>query len=121
MRVTIEIPDVLEYDGKEYEATGEFRRANYHEKVLNPNMDTLFSFPIYNSPEKRHIYKPKRWRAKEGEIYWHVASNGDGEREGEIGYILDNERYELGNYFKTREEAEVMAEKVKELFKKEVR
>jgi hypothetical protein len=121
MRVTIEIPDVLEYNGKEYEATGEFRKVVMDEVVLFSDGHSLYSFTLTESARKHHVYKPKRWKAKEGGMYWHVASNGDGEREDEGGYMIDNERYELGNYFKTREEAEVMAEKVKELFKKEVR
>ncbi|WP_340222124.1 hypothetical protein LDK25_03155 [Fusobacterium nucleatum] len=49
---------------------------------------------------------PKRWRAERGEKYFSVVSTGG------VGYFLeyygkyDNDRYDLGNYFKTKEQAQ---------------
>ena len=54
---------------------------------------------------------PKRWRAEEGGIYWFI----DIDFSGEVRELWDrrstdeNTRYNLGNYFKTKE----MAQKVK--------
>ena len=51
---------------------------------------------------------PKRWRAEEGGIYWFI----DSDFTGKVGDLWDrrstdeNVRYNLGNYFKTKEEAE---------------
>lgn len=49
---------------------------------------------------------PKRWRAERGEKYFSVVSTGG------VWYFLeyygkyDNDRYDLGNYFKTKEQAQ---------------
>ena len=51
---------------------------------------------------------PKRWRAEEGGIYWFI----DSDFTGKVRDLWDrrstdeNVRYNLGNYFKTKEEAE---------------
>lgn len=56
--------------------------------------------------------RPKRWRAEEGGIYWFV----DIDFSGKVRDLWDqrssdeNTRYNLGNYFKTKE----IAQKVKE-------
>ena len=48
----------------------------------------------------------KRWRAEENRKYYYVNSVDNIYATIEEKYDLDNERYELGNYFKTEEEAE---------------
>lgn len=60
-------------------------------------------------------YKPKRWRAGEGERYYLVTSMGDVEWYCEDGDSSDDEYWEMGNYFQTEEEAEIASKKVKEL------
>ena len=51
---------------------------------------------------------PKRWRAEKGGIYWFI----DTDFSGKVRDLWDqrstdeNVRYNLGNYFKTKEEAE---------------
>lgn len=63
------------------------------------------------------IIKPKRWRAANRDNYYLVDS------EGYIGCVkeyrdsTDDARYDYGNYFKTREEAELVAKKMRDLFK----
>jgi hypothetical protein len=54
----------------------------------------------------------KRWRAKEGEPYWHLTED---EVYCDIEYAtsIDYSRYTLGNYFKTKEEAEFECERLK--------
>ena len=57
----------------------------------------------------------KRWKPKIGEIYWFIDNGGD------IFYaywddaIIDNSRYELGNCFKSQEEASFTIEQFKVL------
>lgn len=63
--------------------------------------------------------KPKRWRAEYGSEYWCVTTDLTS-----IAYIerddgFDDNLYDVGNYFKTKEEAEVMAEKIKKLLNDE--
>lgn len=61
------------------------------------------------------IYEEPKWKPKEKELYFYITSNGD----IEFSYyknksINDKHRvYGIGNYFKTDEEAEHMAEKLK--------
>ena len=49
---------------------------------------------------------PKRWRAKEGEKYFLVSMNGLIEFKIEVDDACCKLRYDLGNYFKTKEEAQ---------------
>jgi hypothetical protein len=68
----------------------------------------------------------KRWNAEKGcvenvgaertmkEEFWFICSDGRPGSEIDCGIVPDNERFELGNYFSTRKEAE-------EFFKKEIR
>lgn len=50
----------------------------------------------------------KRWRAQKGESYYYMCGDGriDSTKEGDAIFIFDERAYELGNYFKTKEEAE---------------
>ena len=64
--------------------------------------------------------EPPRWRAEKDELYYQV---------NDLGYVIpttdwhnstDDKLYNSGNYFKTAEEAQVYAEKWRELFGKRV-
>lgn len=74
---------------------------------------------------KRHsilfdLVKLPRWRAKYDEKYYFVFVSECVEAcccSSDIRDALDNGRFNLGNYFKTREEAEAVAKKVREIFK----
>ena len=48
----------------------------------------------------------KRWRAEEGERYWWVQNDGGATNDCDDWVDIDDGRYELGNYFKTEEEAQ---------------
>lgn len=67
--------------------------------------------------ETKQIEDLPRWRAKRGEEYYCVKINSDVlffiENFGEA----DNNVYAKGNYFKTQEAAENVAEQIKEIFK----
>lgn len=49
---------------------------------------------------------PKRWRAEEGENYYSIAGVDVIKIDSENLVELDNRRYELGNYFQTKEQAQ---------------
>lgn len=57
----------------------------------------------------------KRWKPEEGDYYY--CLNSTGEVRGEPDYLEqyeeDTKKIEIGNYFKTEEEAEFMVEKLK--------
>lgn len=52
----------------------------------------------------------KRWRAEEYEMYWYVEDSSVATDGYDDRGIVDGMRYELGNYFKTKEEAQRAAE-----------
>ena len=47
----------------------------------------------------------KRWRAEQKKGYFYIYSNGLVDETMESYKTMDNQRYELGNYFRTEEEA----------------
>lgn len=47
----------------------------------------------------------KRWRANHGNSYFFVDSTFDVLEEKDIDWKLDNNRYDIGNYFETKKEA----------------
>ena len=63
--------------------------------------------------------KPKRWRASMEHSYYYLDSRTLIDIDYEGHSKVDEERYEIGNYFNTREEAEVVAEKIRKIFKEE--
>lgn len=63
----------------------------------------LFSNKIDKINEKYGI--PKRWRAEEGGIYYFINLESSVSKERDFDHS-DYCRYELGNYFKTKEDAE---------------
>lgn len=48
----------------------------------------------------------KRWRAEQKKGYFYIYSNGLVDETMESYKTMDNQRYELGNYFRTEEEAQ---------------
>lgn len=48
----------------------------------------------------------KRWRSKNGDLYWLVGSNGKPDWSYELNRDIDNFRYDTHNYFQTEEEAQ---------------
>lgn len=55
----------------------------------------------------------KRWRAERGETYYHISDDGEVYDDTEEYHSLDGGCYLIGNYFKTREEAEKAVEWLK--------
>lgn len=77
---------------------------------------TLKQFNILNSDWFEEIPEDyKRWRAEEGERYWWVQNDGGVTNDCDDWVDIDDGRYELGNYFKTEEEAQKAAEWLKAL------
>ncbi len=64
-----------------------------------------------NSQEK----PSRRWKPKFGEKYWFIDKDGDIYCMPWNDSIVDNNRYELGNCFKTEEEAKFAVEQLKVL------
>ena len=67
--------------------------------------------------EKKCIEDLTRWRAKEEETYYYIGVDAEVEDDSESGCKGDDACYSVGNYFKTREAAEKVAEQIREIFK----
>lgn len=85
-------------------------RDDYNYDIINFN----------NLPQKQ---EPKRWRAEEGEYYYFIKRDDYDTKLDRVckttdnyGYIF-NEQYKIGNYFKTKEEAEIIVQKLNTYFK----
>ena len=70
----------------------------------------------WNAEEKR--VEKIRWRAKDGKEYCHVGSQGNIMVDREDGHLVDKNRHEFGNYFRTKEQAEEAAKRMKEVLRK---
>lgn len=67
-----------------------------------------------NELEKKEITKSgKRWRGAKDRFYWYIESDCKVYAEYEKDDDYYNARYKIGNYFRTKEEAEKTIEKIK--------
>ena len=82
---------------------------------INRDMVTLLDDVFSNDWEIYEEQKSKDWKPREGELYFYINSNGEIEyRYYKNRNINDKRRIcNIGNYFKTDEEAEHMVEKLK--------
>ena len=69
----------------------------------------------WNAEEKR--IENVRWRAENRGTYYRVCMDTTVETLAECRDGVDKAMYEVGNYFKTREAAEKVASKIREIFK----
>lgn len=67
--------------------------------------------------EKKRVEKI-RWRAEDGKEYYYVGNQGILMVDKEDGVCADENRYEFSNYFRTSEQAEEAAKRVKEVLRK---
>lgn len=63
------------------------------------------------------IVELPKWRAKVGGRYYFINYIGKVDFDTDLRGYADNSAYEIGNYFKTKEEAEKYIEKFHEIFK----
>ena len=66
--------------------------------------------------EKKCIEDLPRWRADLNEAYFFITANCNIMETKDYNCYLDGERYKAGNYFKTKEAAEKVAEKIQDIF-----
>ncbi len=83
--------------------------------MLFPSKELYKKYPL--DPRKAwtewsESRKPKRWRAKEGELYYWLGSYWNVEYNEESMSEEDNALYNVGNYFRTEAEVEEMAEEI---------
>ena len=69
----------------------------------------------WNAKEKR--IEKIRWRAEDGKEYYYVGNQGILMVDTEDGVCADENRYEFSNYFRTSEQVEEAAKRVKEVLR----
>ena len=67
--------------------------------------------------EKKCIEDLPKWRADMNGAYFYISSACNIIKEKECYCYADEERYNVGNYFKTEEAAEKVASQIREIFK----
>lgn len=67
--------------------------------------------------EKKCIEDLPKWRADLNEAYFYISSECSIAETIDCYCYMDEKRYKVGNYFKTKEAAEKAAEKIRETFK----
>ncbi len=71
---------------------------------------------FWNAKEKR--IEKKRWRAELGDIYYTIYSDFTLNQIRDSQWGIDDERYNIGNYFRSKEQAEKAVAAIKETLKK---
>lgn len=95
--------------------TSSFRLATEEEKQLL--FDKMEEQGLKWNAEEKRVEKV-RWRAEDGKSYYYVGNQGILMVDTEDGHIADKNRYEFSNYFRTSEQAEEAAKRVKEVLHK---
>lgn len=67
--------------------------------------------------EKKCIENLPRWRALYNEDYYVMGSDLNVYCQNEIGHVVDDNRYNVGNYFRTHEAAEEVVSQIRDIFK----
>lgn len=104
----------FDLDDKGANLTGQVVRYATPEEI--EEFDKLLKSKGYYFDKEKLELKKLRWRAKCGEKYWFINSGGMISTEYECDIISNNKRYDLGNYFKTLEDAEKALKQIKQLF-----
>lgn len=79
--------------------------------------ETKHVFEIMIKAVNEKYGKPKRWRAEYGGEYFFVTSHGKVRAAIDYKYDYDTNRYNFGNYFKTKEQAKKALGRMKEVLK----
>jgi hypothetical protein len=85
-----------------------------HPRLLHYRDDYDYSVIDFNNLPKRQ--EDKRWRAEKGKRYYYISSGGKAEDFIEKNDFFDKSYFNSGNYFQTKEEAQKIADKLKEYF-----
>jgi len=111
-KVTVDMPDLP--DGWEY--TGEYRlpkKGDHYFTAFRGVSKASFSFKNDN----QLIVKRKKWAPRTGEVYWFIRKTSFEAASSTFDptYSSDNQNSFSGNYFRTKETAEWVAKKFKDL------
>jgi len=103
-----------------WEYTGEWRKAKDGEGYINSaNIFSVWNERGCTSAGKYPILHRKRWRAESGEHYYYLDTYLEVYKSREDFYVADCLRYQVGNYFQTKKEAEQARKRVIDALKGE--
>ena len=114
------ITNVKSNGNLEIQFEGESSITEYNLKIekrpslLHYRNDYDYDVIDFNNLPKRQ--EPKRWRAEKGETYYFFTSNFEVEKYYDHNDYNDNKAYDSGNYFKTKEEAQEVEDKLNKYF-----
>lgn len=80
-------------------------------------LDKLKEAGYHWNPDEKKLEPMPKWRAIEEDFYYYLNSFADVIKTSETNDMPDNVRYNLGNYFRTKEAAKKVADEIKEIFK----
>ena len=100
---------------KGWGCTYEYRPATETEKQRL--FDALAKDGKRWNAETKQIEDLPRWRAEENESYYYVDLSFNVKKTDELRCYGDNNLYDAGNYFRTREAAEKVASQIRGIFK----
>lgn len=89
-----------------------FRHATEEEKQIL--FDKMKEQGLQWNAEEKRVEKI-RWRAEDGKVYYYIYNQGITIVDKENGFYVDENRYEFGNYFRTSEQAEEAAKRIREV------
>ena len=99
---------------KSYTINGCYIPEYKNPHLLHYRDDYDYNVIDFNNLPKRQEHK--RWRAKKGEIYYRFTSNFEIKGFYDDNDCSDNVAYDSDNYFKTKEEAQEVADKLNKYF-----
>ena len=108
--------EILETDNQRYIVNSKLIKEIRDFEIVYINR-YLKEYNLVIDYDKKEIVK-KRWRVYCGSGYYYINSVNKIETENEYGDDVDDDRYEIGNYFRTKEQAEKVAKEIREVFEK---
>lgn len=107
--------DFDEHETAGFTLDGKYYSLDKYPRLLHYRDDYDYSVIDFNNLPRRQ--ETKRWRAEEGEKYYYLDIYFEVHSFLEEYSNTDTKLYKIGNYFQTKEEAQEVADKLKEYFK----
>lgn len=92
-----------------------YKKGMKEKECTSPIFRALKKKGLRWNPETGVIEVNRLWRARLGEIYFFINSNGELYPEKELNNKIDNMRWKIGNYFSTENEAQKYADEFKRI------
>ena len=108
---------VITPDGVVFEDYSKSFSYDSIEKITPEEFQAEFEKLGYMYDFETHTAHEKRWRGERGCDYFFFSSLLEVHPDIDIYASLDDKRYNIGNYFKTEEDAEAKANEIKKLLK----